>query len=177
MDGWSLMLRLWLIVADHDASKDRHHHLWLHLNDIFWQCIDFSTDLASHRYCILCIGEFILQHSQASNKLTNTAHNCCLSTCHISNGQWQPDSDSLIHALLLRHVLHSFPIPTSPSLHPITPVHRKLFKQFSYPQSAVITHLVTKMIIPAWNEPVITHFRKIILIFSTSCLAILLTMQ
>jgi len=57
-----LVFLLWLQITDHDACKDCHHHLWLHLDNIFWQSIDFGTDLTCHRDCVLCIRKFLLQH-------------------------------------------------------------------------------------------------------------------
>ena len=52
---------LWLEVLDHEAGKNSHHHLGLHLYDVFWQSVHSGTNLTRHGDDILRIAEFILQ--------------------------------------------------------------------------------------------------------------------
>lgn len=60
-NGWWARISVTMIPASllgplhpptHQAGKDRHHHLGLHLHKVFWEGIDACSDLPRHRDCV-----------------------------------------------------------------------------------------------------------------------------
>ena len=62
---WCLVLRLVdLVVCNHKTREDGHHHLTVHFNDVFGECIDTRTNLACHWDGVLGIVQLLLQDTE-----------------------------------------------------------------------------------------------------------------